>query len=892
MKKMLLFLALLTLVAGCGHPVTIGLIAWLSQGDDDDDGAIMPAKLSVAATTLPYAVNGVAYNAELRATGGKAPYNWSVVGGGTPPTGITLDAGTGVLSGTPGAAASDYTFTVEVVDSKLDSASRQFTVTLYDELDFTFTPPLPDATLNTPYGPVAITAAGGTGNYTWSMASGALPSGMTFNTATGEVGGTPNDATGTYAFSVTVSDDAVPAQTAGPLNLTLDLYDVLTITTPTPLPYAINGVAYSQTLSAGGGSAPYSNWTIVSGTQPSLLTLNASTGELSGMPGDAAGDFTFTVEVTDSAVDTATKQFTMTLYDELQITYAGPLPDGINGQSYGPETVTATGGTGNITWSLSAGTLPSGVTLTTDSGDIQGLPTETGAFPITVMVQDDASPPQSDTIDLTLNVYGVLTITTTTLPYAINGVAYSEVLNATGGTGTYSWSESGGPALPTGLSITAGGLVDGTPGATTGFYNFTAQVDDDGSPSQSDTQDLSIQVYNVLSITTAATLPSASVDVPYSQALSATGGDGTYTWTNPTADLPAWLSLNSGVLSGTPISGDIGDYSFTLEVTDGETPPQTDQLVFSVSVVDYLTWEDTFDDETKIDAAAAASFDYTVRGGYVQLSMNVGAAAVDASYTPANTNPIDDFGGTTWVAQTFTVTATGRISEAALYHDRNGAGNVIYEIRDVVAGQPGSQIYASVSFGPPGGGWGWHWGTFPTPFDVYPGEVYALVCHATGAAGSQRATSDPDAYAGGAAFESADSGSTWSILNGADRDIGFAIRVQPLTSYNSPGGVESITISPATVSEWGELSFTTDEPTNTAIVVRVLYDSGGGTWVPIPDVDLAGNTSTGFAIGDVPVDLSGLIVGTYSALRLRAELSTTDTSVTPKLFDWQVTYRP
>ncbi len=702
MKKMLLFLALLTLVAGCGHPVTIGLIAWLSQGDEDDDGVVMPAKLSVRTSTLPYAVNGVAYNTGLSAAGGKAPYNWSVIAG-APPAGITLDAGTGVLSGTPGAAVTDYTFTVEVLDSKSASATRQLTITLYDQLTFTFTPPLPDATLNTPYGPVAITAAGGTGNYTWSMVSGALPSGMTFNTATGEVGGTPNDATGTYAFSVTVSDDAVPPQTAGPLNLTLDLYDVLTITTPTPLPYAINGVAYSQTLSAGGGSAPYSNWTIVSGTQPSPLTLNTSTGELSGTPVDTAGIFTFTVEVTDSAVDTATKQFTMTLYDELQITYAGPLPDGISGQSYGPETVTATGGTGNITWSLSAGALPSGVTLTTDSGDIQGIPTETGAFPITVMVQDDASPPQTDTIDLTLNVYDTLSITTTTLPYAINGVAYSEVLNATGGTGTYNWSESGGPALPTGLSITAGGLVDGTPGATTGLYNFTAQVDDDATPPQSDTQGLSIQVYDQLTITTSSPLPSALLNQAYNQTLVATGGTGIYSWTEVTTELATYgLSLSAaGVITGTATQE--GTCSFTVEVQDDESPAQVVQKGFTLVVSDLVadftasptvgeisfdvdftnlslgsvtSWEWDFGDGSPLDTTNwDTSHTYTTAGWYtVTLTINTAtesATCIKVDYILAANNIwyVDDaigtsVDGTTWT-QAFLTIQEGLTAAAA-----------------------------------------------------------------------------------------------------------------------------------------------------------------------------------------------------------------------------------
>ena len=138
---------------------------------------------------------------------------------------------------------------------------------------------------------------------------------------------------------------------------------------------------------------------------------------------------------------------------------------------------------------------------------------------------------------------------------------------------------------------------------------------------------------------------------------------------------------------------------------------------------------------------------------------------------------------------------------------------------------------------------------------------------------------------------SLDSGTTWDVIvTGEDRDLGFGTYVLPFTTFVTPGVIESVTIAPATVSEWGDLSFTTDEPANTALLVQVLYDNAG-SWDPIPDDDLAGN-STGFAVGDTPVDLSGLLVGTYPAIRLRAGLNTTDTSVTPKLLDWQVTYKP
>jgi hypothetical protein len=211
---------------------------------------------------------------------------------------------------------------------------------------------------------------------------------------------------------------------------------------------------------------------------------------------------------------------------------------------------------------------------------------------------------------------------------------------------------------------------------------------------------------------------------------------------------------------------------------------------------------------------------------------------------------------------------------------------------DVVGGQPGDTVLASVTFAALNN-WGWHGAPFPDPIDVQAGETLAVVFRGTNSTTAQNAQSDNgNPYAGGTGYISTDSGGTWNpVQTGQNADISFQALVQPFSTFNTPGTIESVTISPTTVSEWGELSFTTDEPANTSIVVHVLYDSGGGTWVAIPDVDLGGN-GTGFAVGDTPVDISALNPATYPAIRLQAELATTDTAVTPELLDWQVTYKP
>jgi uncharacterized protein (TIGR03437 family) len=110
----------------------------------------------------------------------------------------------------------------------------------------------------------------------------------------------PSTTLGSLAFSagfiLKISDTAV----------------ALSIQTPSPLPGGSVGTGYSQTLSAVGGTAPYSAWTVSSGTIPSGLSLNSSSGVLSGTP-SSPGTFSFTVQVSDSVSAKASKAFVLTI---------------------------------------------------------------------------------------------------------------------------------------------------------------------------------------------------------------------------------------------------------------------------------------------------------------------------------------------------------------------------------------------------------------------------------------------------------------------------------------------------------------------------------------------------------------------------------------------------
>ena len=389
--------------SGVEHTSTIDYFFNTAAPISPEDGGLSVVTSSLAGGTVTQV-----YSETLVASSGTLPYDWSISGGALPP-GLTLSSA-GVISGTPTTdVGSPFNFQVQVEDATLATATADLSIAIAPPPPPMIDPiTLPVGAVGALYPDQTLTGTGGIAPYTWTVVSGTLPPGLSLSTA-GVISGTPTDDTGSpYGFTVQL-EDSVSATTTANLSITiLGVAPPPPIIDPIVLPTGTVGQLYpDQTLTVTGGLGPY-DWSIASGALPPGLTLS-SAGVISGTPTSEIGSpFAFTVQVTDAMAMSAT--------DSLNIVVdpAPPpplvidpivLPGGEVGVVYPTQTMTATGGVPTYSWTVSAGSLPPGLTLDT-GGDISGTPTDaTGSpFDFTIEVTDSAIPAVTDTIELSIAI--------------------------------------------------------------------------------------------------------------------------------------------------------------------------------------------------------------------------------------------------------------------------------------------------------------------------------------------------------------------------------------------------------------------------------------------------------------------------------------------------------
>jgi hypothetical protein len=459
------------------------------------------------------------------------------------------------------------------------------------------TAPAATGTYNVAYSST-VAASGGAGTLIYSLASGSLPHGLSLNTSTGAITGTPTTSAsvGTFPFTVTVTDAYGDSATSPTYTIVVS-YPAMSVTTTT-LPTGYIGSAYAgATLAATGGAGVSSNyaWAKVSG--PAGLLISAA-GVVSGTPtGSTTGSLSLVVSVTDS-VSTLSTQATIpiTINPAVSLSSSATLPTGYGGTAYST-TLTATGGSGTgYQWTSSS--LPSGFALSAAgvlsatgavmTSDVTGSP-----YSFSATVTDSAGNTASPALSLTINP-GV-SVTVPTIPTFYPGASYAATtFTASGGSGTgytYSWAAASGSTLPSGLSLATAGAIAGTPAnATTSSVTSNLIVTATDSLGNIGTATFSLTIEATLAISTGATLPGSVVNTPYSDTLAATGGSGGYTWSTDSAGTASLAAVGLTLSSGGIVAGatpSLGTANFTATVTDSAS--HTASRAFSVTVSNLLT---------------------------------------------------------------------------------------------------------------------------------------------------------------------------------------------------------------------------------------------------------------------------------------------------------------
>ena len=442
------------------------------------------------------------YSSVISASGSQ-PITWSI--SGSVPTGLTIDAGTGEIYGTP-ARADSFTFRVTATNA-YGSNYKNFTVNIWD---------VPTITTTSFTGYVGYALNGqlklsGNASATWTAAT-KLPAGLTLNSS-GAITGKPSKA-GEYTASVYAQTST--GRSIADISFTIEARPVKASITTSTLPAGNVDTPYSQNI-VFAGTAPV---TLTADGLPNGLSFNTSTGNVSGTP-TASG--TFTIKVTasnivnsiDNSAPTAKNVKLVIKAKAPKIDTTASLASGLVNEEYPPVQFKLSGGTEDgTTWTASS--LPSGLTMS-KSGLLSGTPKKAGSFNVTIKAVNNGG---SDSVRLPLTVFQKPEITTAKLTNAATDKAYNYKIAAKGTT-PITWNVKGLPETLTYTVLNNGAYVQitGTPVKAETYALTVTATNEAGSVSAN----LDLTVKGVAATFKTSTLAKGTVGSAYTGSIETNG---------------------------------------------------------------------------------------------------------------------------------------------------------------------------------------------------------------------------------------------------------------------------------------------------------------------------------------------------------------------------------
>lgn len=614
------------------------------------------------------------------------------IGGGALPSGLALDPA-GEISGTP-SVGGVANVTIRATDPKNASADRAFSIDI-----------------NTP--PVWLTAAGTLPPfnegvfYSYQLQAvdadnhdltftddGGLPAGLSLS-ASGLISGTSSDVN-PHTFTVTVTDErgaSVPRTFTLGANAAPSFPD-----TTTSLPMASLNEEYSTEIQATDEEEADVVYAHVAGTLPPGLTFNAD-GTLTGTP-TTAGTWTFSVQATDPHGLTDTGSFSLKVNAAPIWATASEAPMAHVGVSYTFDTEGATDANGDgITYELVSGAYPPGLSFSSISKSITGVPTTAGSYTFTIAAKDTHGASTEKTFSIEVNTPPVWLTSEGELPgiLALNEAMAPIQLDASDADASdeITFALASGSSLPDGLSLSADGEISGTP-TEPGVHSFAVEATDGKRTVQ---RSFALRVNTTPQWTTAAGAISASYSVDQDggtfQFVAAdpdvTDGKQTLTYTLTDGALPDGLDLSeTGALSGTPTEA--GTFNFDVTVSDGIVSVSR-SFSLTVSAGGCSAGSTTY-------TQTGLEFEYAVPDGCTTLTVKMWGAG--GGYGLSSGGP---GGGGGYATATLTVTPGEILKVRVGGAGANASGHNTTSLGGYNGGGNGP-AHASAYLGPGGGGGG------------------------------------------------------------------------------------------------------------------------------------------------------------------------------------------